>query len=191
MPARRWSRCCRRAISRSASSWPSRCAPGFRSTRRVDVSCDGCPPDLHAKISFIARDAEFTPPVIFSREQRAEARLSGRGAARGRRGQAHRRPAGDGDARAEPASGAAMKEIAIDVDGPDQELRRRATVVTISACKCRKGEIYGFLGPNGSGKTTTHPHAVRAAHARCRPGHLPRLRHPHPEQTRSSAMSAT
>jgi HlyD family secretion protein len=36
----------------------------------VNVSCDGCPPDLKAKISFISRDAEFTPPVIFSREQR-------------------------------------------------------------------------------------------------------------------------
>jgi HlyD family secretion protein len=36
----------------------------------VSVSCDGCPPDLSAKINFIAREAEFTPPVIFSREQR-------------------------------------------------------------------------------------------------------------------------
>ena len=36
----------------------------------IAISCDGCPPDLHAKISFIAREAEFTPPVIFSREQR-------------------------------------------------------------------------------------------------------------------------
>ncbi len=36
----------------------------------VDVSCDGCPPGLKAKISFISRDAEFTPPVIFSREER-------------------------------------------------------------------------------------------------------------------------
>jgi HlyD family secretion protein len=36
----------------------------------VQVSCDGCPPDLTAKISFIGRDAEFTPPVIFSREER-------------------------------------------------------------------------------------------------------------------------
>ncbi|MBK5197808.1 MAG: HlyD family efflux transporter periplasmic adaptor subunit [Methyloceanibacter sp.] len=36
----------------------------------ISLSCDGCPPGLHAKISFIARDAEFTPPVIFSREQR-------------------------------------------------------------------------------------------------------------------------
>jgi len=36
----------------------------------VAVTCDSCPPDLTAKISFIAREAEFTPPVIFSREQR-------------------------------------------------------------------------------------------------------------------------
>ena len=36
----------------------------------IAISCDGCPPDLHAKINFIAREAEFTPPVIFSREQR-------------------------------------------------------------------------------------------------------------------------
>jgi HlyD family secretion protein len=36
----------------------------------VTLTCDGCPPGLSAKISFIAREAEFTPPVIFSREQR-------------------------------------------------------------------------------------------------------------------------
>ncbi len=36
----------------------------------VHVTCDGCAPDLEAKISFIARDAEFTPPVIFSQERR-------------------------------------------------------------------------------------------------------------------------
>jgi HlyD family secretion protein len=36
----------------------------------VNVSCDGCSEGLTAKISFISRDAEFTPPVIFSEEQR-------------------------------------------------------------------------------------------------------------------------
>jgi HlyD family secretion protein len=36
----------------------------------VQVGCDGCGEGLTAKISFISRDAEFTPPVIFSREQR-------------------------------------------------------------------------------------------------------------------------
>ena len=43
---------------------------GLQVDQSVKVSCDGCPPDLHAKISFIGREAEFTPPVIFSREQR-------------------------------------------------------------------------------------------------------------------------
>lgn len=37
---------------------------------RVAVACDGCPPGLEATIRFIAREAEFTPPVIFSREER-------------------------------------------------------------------------------------------------------------------------
>ena len=36
----------------------------------IKLSCDGCPPELTAKINFISREAEFTPPVIFSREQR-------------------------------------------------------------------------------------------------------------------------
>jgi HlyD family secretion protein len=38
----------------------------------VGVSCDGCDKDLTAKISFIARSAEFTPPVIYSMEERAK-----------------------------------------------------------------------------------------------------------------------
>ena len=32
----------------------------------MHIGCDGCPPDLTATISFIASDAEFTPPVIYS-----------------------------------------------------------------------------------------------------------------------------
>ena len=43
---------------------------GLQVDQRISVTCDGCPPELHAKINFIAREAEFTPPVIFSREQR-------------------------------------------------------------------------------------------------------------------------
>ncbi|WEX12302.1 HlyD family efflux transporter periplasmic adaptor subunit [Chelativorans sp. AA-79] len=49
----------------------------------VLVMCDGCPPDIKARIAFIAREAEFTPPVIFSEEERSklvfkvEARLIG------------------------------------------------------------------------------------------------------------------
>jgi HlyD family secretion protein len=38
----------------------------------VDVSCDGCERGLTAKVSFISRSAEFTPPVIYSLEERAK-----------------------------------------------------------------------------------------------------------------------
>lgn len=36
----------------------------------VHIRCDGCPDGLTARISFIARSAEFTPPVIYSLEER-------------------------------------------------------------------------------------------------------------------------
>ncbi len=38
----------------------------------VTVNCDGCPADITASISFIAKTAEFTPPVIYSREERSK-----------------------------------------------------------------------------------------------------------------------
>jgi HlyD family secretion protein len=36
----------------------------------VRVSCDGCRGDLVARVSFISRSSEFTPPVIYSLEER-------------------------------------------------------------------------------------------------------------------------
>jgi len=38
----------------------------------VKVGCDGCDPDLTARVSFIARQSEFTPPVIYSLEERSK-----------------------------------------------------------------------------------------------------------------------
>ena len=49
----------------------------------IAVACTGCPPGLTARIARLAAEAEFTPPVIYSRETRAklvfriEARLAG------------------------------------------------------------------------------------------------------------------
>jgi HlyD family secretion protein len=37
---------------------------------RVEVSCDGCPAGVTARVSFIADEPEFTPPVIYSVESR-------------------------------------------------------------------------------------------------------------------------
>jgi len=36
------------------------------------LSCDGCPPDMTAKVSFLSKETEFTPPVIFSDAERAK-----------------------------------------------------------------------------------------------------------------------
>jgi HlyD family secretion protein len=38
----------------------------------VTVTCDACADGLTAKVSFIARSAEYTPPVIYSMEERAK-----------------------------------------------------------------------------------------------------------------------
>jgi len=48
----------------------------------------------------------------------------------------------------------AAKEIAIDVTGLTKSFDGRTVVHNLSL-QVPKGEIYGFLGPNGSGKTTT------------------------------------
>ncbi|QJR09017.1 hypothetical protein DSM104443_00052 [Usitatibacter rugosus] len=38
----------------------------------VELSCDGCSATIPAKVSFVAPQAEFTPPVIYSRDSRAK-----------------------------------------------------------------------------------------------------------------------
>jgi ABC-2 type transport system ATP-binding protein len=48
----------------------------------------------------------------------------------------------------------AVPEIAIDVEGLTKSFDGRPVVRDLSM-KVRRGTIYGFLGPNGSGKTTT------------------------------------
>lgn len=45
------------------------------------------------------------------------------------------------------------QELAIDVSGMTKRFGAR-TVVDHIGLQVRRGEIYGFLGPNGSGKTT-------------------------------------
>ena len=82
-----------------------------------------------------------------------------------------------------------MKEIAIDVEGLTKSFGER-TVVKDLTLKVPKGEIYGFLGPNGSGKTTTIrmlPGCLRRTLGAARALATTSARKP----TRSSAMSAT
>lgn len=36
----------------------------------VKVACAGCPPDLAATVTFVAREASYAPPIIYSRENK-------------------------------------------------------------------------------------------------------------------------
>jgi HlyD family secretion protein len=51
---------------------PEALLPRVALGQAVRIACDGCAADLTAKISFIARTAEFTPPVIYSLEERSK-----------------------------------------------------------------------------------------------------------------------
>ncbi|WP_407654306.1 HlyD family secretion protein [Bradyrhizobium prioriisuperbiae] len=51
---------------------PETILPTFALGDDVRVSCDGCAADLTAKIYFIATTAEYTPPVIYSLEERSK-----------------------------------------------------------------------------------------------------------------------
>jgi HlyD family secretion protein len=43
---------------------------GLQTGAKVAVGCDGCPAGISARVTFLASEAEFTPPVIFSRDTR-------------------------------------------------------------------------------------------------------------------------
>ena len=51
---------------------PEAVLPRIQYGETVTVRCDGCTGDLTAKVSFISKTAEFTPPVIYSLEERAK-----------------------------------------------------------------------------------------------------------------------
>lgn len=50
---------------------PQERVPGLKIGDSVTVTCDGCASGLTARINFISAQAEFTPPVIYSLEERA------------------------------------------------------------------------------------------------------------------------
>jgi HlyD family secretion protein len=51
---------------------PEPLLPEIKYGGTVAISCDGCDKGLTAKVSFIARSAEYTPPVIYSLDERAK-----------------------------------------------------------------------------------------------------------------------
>lgn len=51
---------------------PQEALPRIALGETVAVACDGCAAGMTANVSFIARQTEFTPPVIYSLEERAK-----------------------------------------------------------------------------------------------------------------------
>jgi len=51
---------------------PETVLPAIAYGDEIKVSCDGCASGLTARVSFIAKQSEFTPPVIYSLEERAK-----------------------------------------------------------------------------------------------------------------------
>ena len=118
---------------------------------RLTIACDSCAADLTARISFIAPQPEYTPPVIYSEAAReklvylVEARPDPAQAATLKPGQ----PVNGGT-----RSGAGEATLAIDVHDLVKSFGAVKVVDGLSM-QVPEGEICGFLGGNGSGKTTT------------------------------------
>jgi len=51
---------------------PEAMLPNIAYGDAIKIGCDGCAKNLTARVSFIARQSEFTPPVIYSLEERAK-----------------------------------------------------------------------------------------------------------------------
>ena len=63
---------------------PETSLSGIAIGRQVQIGCDGCPP-IAGKVSYVSAQAEYTPPVLYSKESRSklmflvEAKLEGTG----------------------------------------------------------------------------------------------------------------
>ena len=137
--------------------------------------CDGCAAGLTARINYVSAQPEYTPPIIYSRSTRdklvflvealpSDAQQADAGSA-GRRGDRWERHHEAGSA------------FAIDVHDLNKSFGAHHVVRDV-AIQVEEGHICGFLGPNGSGKTTTLRMLCGLLTPDSGSGHLPRLRHP-------------
>jgi HlyD family secretion protein len=51
---------------------PEALVGGLRIDQPVQVRCDGCPSPVAAKVVFVSTQAEYTPPVLYSKESRTK-----------------------------------------------------------------------------------------------------------------------
>ena len=150
----------------------------------VKVTCDNCSADLTAKIYFIATTAEYTPPVIYSLDERNK--LVYLIQARPARPDALRvgQPISVYLNAPDAGGGQAMNSVSPSrprhrhrCQGADEVVRRpHGRAEPVDAGQARLD--LRLPRPQRLGQDHDHPHALRAADARQRHRHLPRLRHP-------------
>ena len=125
-------------------------------------------------IRFISPQAEFTPPVIYSREQRARLVFMVEARPNERAETLARRPAGRRDAGARrerpPRPPSSVNGLAKRFGGKTRRRRLRDRGAARRDLRLPRAQRQR--------QDHHHPHALRPADARCRRGHLPRLRHP-------------
>jgi HlyD family secretion protein len=51
---------------------PEALLSSFSLGKPVEIGCDGCPAPIAAKVSFVSSQAEYTPPVLYSKESRSK-----------------------------------------------------------------------------------------------------------------------
>ena len=134
---------------------------------RSTCAATAAPPGMTGTVRFIAPEAEYTPPVIYSVGSREQAGLHGRGLARRRASRCN--PGQPVDVRP------AMSPV-IDARGLVKRFGAR-TVVDHFTHPGRARPDLRLPRPQRQRQDHDHPHAVRPAHARRRQRHLPRPRH--------------
>ena len=51
---------------------PEQTLSGMTIGKELQVSCDGCPAPIAGKVSYVSAQAEYTPPVLYSKESRSK-----------------------------------------------------------------------------------------------------------------------
>ena len=146
----------------------------LRAGQTITARCDGCPAPIAARISFIAPQAEYTPPVIYSRENREKLVFSSR---RGR-SPPTRRCIRVCRSKCRSATNHRPDERRHRRARPHQALRRPRRGRRFRHPRRARPDLR-LPRPERQRQDDDDPHAVRPADAGCRRGHVPRLRPAH------------
>ena len=137
------------------------------SARRVRVACDGCAARSTRRVTFISPQAEYTPPVIYSRENRAklvflvEARPTAEDAREAASRAAGRRELASRHVWHEALTRMTATDLVIDVRGLTKSFGGRAVVDDFAHAASRAGRSAASSAPTAAARR--RPSACSAA----------------------------